>query len=75
MNRLMALIKREYWENKGAFRTTPLVIGGVYIVLTLMFGLLGLALGGLAMATLVWVIVKPLTRLGENGRIAPVSRL
>ncbi|NIP18807.1 MAG: hypothetical protein GWM87_12125, partial [Xanthomonadales bacterium] len=37
MNRLLALIKREYWENKGAFRTTPLVIGGIYIVLTLMF--------------------------------------
>jgi ABC-2 type transport system permease protein len=37
MNRLMALVKREFWENKGAFRTTPLVIGGIYVVLTLMF--------------------------------------
>ncbi|MGA9572747.1 MAG: hypothetical protein WBS20_02235 [Lysobacterales bacterium] len=37
MNRLMALVKREFWENQGAFRTTPLVIGGIYIVLTLMF--------------------------------------
>lgn len=37
MNRLLALLKREYWENKGAFRTTPLVIGGIYIVLALMF--------------------------------------
>ena len=37
MNRLLALVKREFWENKGAFRTTPLVIGGIYIVLTLMF--------------------------------------
>ncbi len=37
MNRLLALVKREYWENQGAFRTTPLVIGGIYIVLTLMF--------------------------------------
>jgi ABC-2 type transport system permease protein len=36
MNRLMALIKREYWENKGALRTTPIVIGGIYIVLLLM---------------------------------------
>ena len=36
MNRLMALIKREYWENKGAFRTTPIVIGGIYIVGMLM---------------------------------------
>jgi ABC-2 type transport system permease protein len=37
MNRLVALVKREFWENKGAFRTTPLVIGGIYIVLCLMF--------------------------------------
>lgn len=37
MNRLLALLKREFWENKGAFRTTPLVIGGIYIILTLMF--------------------------------------
>jgi ABC-2 type transport system permease protein len=35
MNRLIALIRREYWENKGAFRTTPLVIGGIYIVFLL----------------------------------------
>jgi len=37
MNRLMALVKREFWENKGAFRTTPLAIAGIYIVVTLMF--------------------------------------
>jgi ABC-2 type transport system permease protein len=36
MTRLLALIKREYWENKGALRTTPLVIGGLYIIGTLM---------------------------------------
>jgi len=36
MNRLVALMLREYWENKGAFRTTPLVIGGIYIALLLM---------------------------------------
>jgi len=36
MNRLIALMRREYWENKGAFRTTPLVIGGIYIVFMLM---------------------------------------
>lgn len=36
MKRLMALTLREYWENKGAFRTTPLVIGGVYVALLLM---------------------------------------
>ena len=32
MNRLLALVQREFWENKGALRTTPLVIGGIYIV-------------------------------------------
>ncbi|HET6592938.1 MAG TPA: hypothetical protein VFG48_08490, partial [Xanthomonadales bacterium] len=37
MKRLLALMQREYWENQGAFRTTPIVIGGIYIVLTLMF--------------------------------------
>ena len=36
MKRLFALIQREFWENKGAFRTTPLVIGGIYIVFLLM---------------------------------------
>ena len=36
MNRLLALIKREFWENKGAIRTTPLVIGGFYVVAILM---------------------------------------
>ena len=37
MNRLMALVKREFWENKGAFRTTPLVIGGIFLVAMVMF--------------------------------------
>lgn len=36
MNRLIALVKREYWENKGAFRTTPIVIAGVYLAGMLM---------------------------------------
>ena len=36
MNRLLALIRREYWENKGSIRTTPLVMAGLYIVSTLM---------------------------------------
>jgi len=36
MKRLLALVHREYWENKGAFRTTPLIIGGIYIVFLLM---------------------------------------
>ena len=37
MKRLPALMKREFWENKGAFRTTPLVIGGLFLVAMLMF--------------------------------------
>ena len=37
MNRLPALVKREFWENKGAFRTTPLVIGGLHLAAMLMF--------------------------------------
>jgi ABC-2 type transport system permease protein len=36
MNRLVALVRREFWENKGALRTTPLVIGGIYIAFLLM---------------------------------------
>ena len=36
MKRLIALLRREYWENKGAFRTTPLVIAGLNIVFLLM---------------------------------------
>jgi ABC-2 type transport system permease protein len=36
MKRLIALLHREFWENKGAFRTTPLVIGGLYILFLLM---------------------------------------
>lgn len=36
MNRLLALMKREFWENKGAFRTTPLVIAGIMFLAILM---------------------------------------
>jgi ABC-2 type transport system permease protein len=36
MNRLMALVKREYWENRGAFRTVPIVLFGVYMAVALM---------------------------------------
>lgn len=36
MNRLIALIRREFWENKGALRTTPLVIGCICIGVLLM---------------------------------------
>jgi ABC-2 type transport system permease protein len=36
MKRMLALLRREFWENKGAFRTTPVAIGGVCIALLLM---------------------------------------
>ena len=36
MKRLVALLYREFWENKGSFRTTPIVIGVLYIVFLLM---------------------------------------
>ncbi len=36
MKPLLALIRREFWENRGSIRTTPLVIGGFYIVAMLM---------------------------------------
>ena len=32
MNRLMALVRREFWENKGALRTTPMVIGALHLI-------------------------------------------
>lgn len=37
MNRLLALVKREFWENKGAFRATPLVFGGILLAAQIMF--------------------------------------
>ena len=36
MTRFLALLQREFWENKGAFRTTPIVIGCIYVVGALM---------------------------------------
>lgn len=36
MNRLTALMRREFWENKGALRTTPLIIGAITVGLALM---------------------------------------
>ncbi|HKJ18077.1 MAG TPA: hypothetical protein VJ984_12050 [Xanthomonadales bacterium] len=36
MNRFLALLQREFWENKGALRTTPIVIGGIYVIGALM---------------------------------------
>ena len=31
MNRLLALVKREYWENRIAFRATPIALFGIYM--------------------------------------------
>jgi ABC-2 type transport system permease protein len=36
VKRLKALLHREFWENKGSFRTTAIVIGGIYIAGLLM---------------------------------------
>ena len=36
MNKLLALMHREFWENRGAFFITPIVIGLVHICLLLM---------------------------------------
>ena len=36
MRRMLGLLQREYWENRGAFRTTPLVIGGICLALLFM---------------------------------------
>lgn len=36
MNRLPALLQREYWENRVAMRGTPLAIAGIYIALAVM---------------------------------------
>jgi len=36
MSRLLALVRREYWENRIALRTTPIVVGLLYVIGTLM---------------------------------------
>jgi len=35
MNTFKALLEREYWEHRGAFRSTPLITGIVILVLML----------------------------------------
>ena len=36
MNKFTTLLKREFWENRGALLITPIVMGGVYIAFSLM---------------------------------------
>ena len=36
MNKFITLVRREFWENRGALMITPIVIGGVYIIFSLM---------------------------------------
>ena len=36
MNKFVTLLKREYWENRGALLITPIAMGGIYIVSSLM---------------------------------------
>lgn len=40
MNTLKTLLKREYWEHRAAFRTTPLITGIIILVLTIILYLL-----------------------------------
>ncbi|VAW41282.1 ABC transporter, permease protein, putative [hydrothermal vent metagenome] len=44
INTYLALIKREYWEHRGAFIKTPIIIGIVMIVLTIIGYITGLVL-------------------------------
>lgn len=36
MTKFITLLKREFWENRGALLITPIVMGGIYIVSSLM---------------------------------------
>jgi ABC-2 type transport system permease protein len=36
MNKFVTLLKREYWENRGALLITPIAMGAIYIVSSLM---------------------------------------
>ena len=36
MIKFITLLKREFWENRGALFITPIVIGGIYIIFSLM---------------------------------------
>lgn len=36
MNKFITLLKREFWENRGALLITPIVMGGIYIVFAFM---------------------------------------
>ena len=38
MNNLPTLLKREYWENRGGFFYTPIIIGA-FLLITLLIGL------------------------------------
>jgi ABC-2 type transport system permease protein len=43
MNTMKWLLKREFWENKGGFFWAPVIGGGLFIVLNVMMGLVGIA--------------------------------
>lgn len=36
MNAFMTLVRREFWENRGAFLTTPMVVGAILVFLALL---------------------------------------
>ena len=36
MKTMQTLLRREFWENRGAFLTTPIVVGGLFILATIL---------------------------------------
>ena len=36
LNEMYWLVKREFWEHRGAFLWTPVIVGGVFVLLNLM---------------------------------------
>ncbi|MEO7067025.1 MAG: hypothetical protein ABI114_08980 [Rhodanobacter sp.] len=40
------LVKREFWEHRGGFLWTPIIVGGVFLVLNLMSIITGEVMGG-----------------------------
>ena len=36
MKTMLTLLRREFWENRGAFLTTPIVVGGLFVFITIL---------------------------------------
>jgi len=46
LNEMYWLVKREFWEHRGGFLWTPVIVGGVFLLLNLMGIIAGEVLGG-----------------------------